>query len=58
MVEGAGAVGLAALIEEIVPHASGPTIIVATGRNVDPERFISIVSPGADHAVATSHGAG
>jgi threonine dehydratase len=44
VVEGAGAVGLAALFEDRVPITGRQTVVVATGRNVDMARFMDLVA--------------
>jgi threonine dehydratase len=43
VVEGAGAVGLAALLDDKVPNAGGQTVVVATGRNVDMTHFMDLM---------------
>lgn len=44
VVEGAGAVGLAALLDDKVRNAGGQTVVVATGRNVDMTRFMNLMA--------------
>lgn len=48
MVEGAGAVGLAALLSHKI-QAKGPTAIVLSGGNIDPNLLGSIISKGMLH---------
>lgn len=48
MVEGAGAVGVAAILaSKLRGTGDGPLIVILTGRNIDPARHASIVNPGA-----------
>lgn len=44
VVEGAGAVGLAAFLQHGRDIAAGRTVIVASGRNVDMDRFVELMS--------------
>ncbi|MFQ6573126.1 hydroxyectoine utilization dehydratase EutB [Pseudomonas sp. UM16] len=46
VVEGAGAVGIAALLEGLIP-ARGPIVVVVSGRNIDIEQHLRVIN-GAD----------
>ena len=50
VLEGAAAVGIAALLEGALPEMEGPTAVVCSGGNIDPERFLAII--GGDAAAA------
>ncbi len=43
VLEGAAAVGIAALIEGALPAVEGPTAVVCSGGNIAPERFLDII---------------
>ncbi len=43
VVEGSGAVGVAALMFGYLPRIKGPSAVVITGRNIDPERHVEII---------------
>jgi threonine dehydratase len=47
VLEGGGAVGVAALLEEALPPTAGPTAVVCSGGNIDPERFLSVIGEAA-----------
>lgn len=47
VVEGAGAVGVAALLEGLVPEPGGTTAVVLSGANVDMDDFMAIVTGSA-----------
>lgn len=44
LVEGGGAVGVAALLHGIIPQAEGPTVVVVSGGNVDPETIRRVLA--------------
>lgn len=43
VLEGGAAVGIAALLEGALPELEGPTAVVCSGGNIDPERFLAII---------------
>ncbi len=43
VLEGGGAVGIAALLEGALPRMAGPTAVVCSGGNIDPERFLDVI---------------
>lgn len=64
VLEGAAAVGIAALLEGALPEMEGPTAVVCSGGNIDPERFLAIIGgaeapaePGAVPAASGGEGA-
>ncbi len=59
VLEGGAAVGIAALLEGALPETEGPTAVVCSGGNIDPERFLAIIGgAGAPAEPAASGGEG
>ncbi len=44
IVEGSGAVGVAALLNNVVPDTGNNTAVIISGRNVDMQNFLTLVS--------------
>lgn len=49
VLEGAGAVGIAALLHQKVPHLAGPVAVILSGGNIDLNTFLQIVHPTSPH---------
>jgi threonine dehydratase len=48
--EGAGAVGVAALLDGAVRAAPAPTVVIVSGGNIDPERHARALAAADDGA--------